>query len=248
MLITCMVLVACHREEQPSGTVVQFSEDFESYAAFDSTVFAEEKWSGLQQTMDGNGFSIDTVIVHSGNRSLKCFAVQSPPNNVSKTSLRKGNFYFKIHDVIRYSGWYYVSGPLTNLFIVDFEEPAEISSSPGVRVALFEEGYLALERGKIMKGTIYQNESVKRMFPVNQWVHVEVEMQLERKKKGYVKIWQDGVLLIDQDRIQTVPKDFIYFTQGTAGFLNSLEVGITANGQSGSTILYIDDVSIRKIN
>ena len=248
LFIFVIAVFSCTKEKQPADTFTNFTEDFESYTSYDSTLFATTKWSTNQKTFDDNNYTIDTNIVHSGNKSLRCYAVASTSKDVSKCSLIKGNMYFTKHDIIKYSAWYFVSGTLTNLFLVDFEENAPISSSPGVRVALFNDGYLSLERGKLGLNTIYQDENTKILFPQNQWVHVEVELKLERPKKGYVKIWQDGVLLIDKDGIQTLSEDKLYFTQGTRGVFHNLEVGITANGKGGNTILFIDDIIAQKIN
>lgn len=247
-LVLMFALSSCLKEKRPADTFIYFAEDFEAYANFDSTLFDITRWTTQQRTFDVNEFSIDTVLVHSGNRSLRCFASGSSKKDVSKCSLIKGNMYFTKHDVIRYSAWYFVNGGLTNLFLVDFEENAPISSSPGVRIMLSNDGYLCLERGKLELSTIYQDYGKEVLFPKNQWVHLEVEMKLERPKKGYVKIWQDGVLLVQKEKIQTLCEDQITFTQGTRGVYHNLEVGITANGTGSDLILNIDDIIVQKIN
>lgn len=44
-----------------------------------------------------------------------------------------------------------------------------------------------------------------------------------------------------------MPHDILYFIQGSKGVYNSIEVGITANSDKSDCVMYMDDLSIRKI-
>ena len=74
------------------------------------------------------------------------------------------------------------------------------------------------------------------------------KIEISRKKKGYVKVYQDGVLVIDQDKWKTLPKDVLYFNQGTRGGYSQIEFGITANSKDNDHVMYVDDVTVEVID
>ena len=77
---------------------------------------------------------------------------------------------------------------------------------------------------------------------------VRLETLLSKKEKGYIKVWQDDVLLIEQDNWQTLPKDILYFLQGTKGMYNSIEFGITAGSVDNPMVVYVDDIKVQLVN
>jgi 5-keto 4-deoxyuronate isomerase len=78
-------------------------------------------------------------------------------------------------------------------------------------------------------------------------VRIQLEVKLSQRNKGYIKLWQNGELILDHDKVQTMPRDMIYVTQGTSGVFRQVEIGLTANGSGAPAILYVDDFVIRKI-
>jgi hypothetical protein len=186
--------------------------------------------------------------VHSGNKSLKCSATTTQGDVVSKAGILKNNLGIEEGGVFYFECWYYLeSSQPKNIFIADFEEPAAISSSPGFRLMLNEEGALCVERRKMTESTLQQTVEQPRIFPLQQWVRIQLEVKLSQRNKGYIKLWQNGELILDHDKVQTMPRDMIYVTQGTSGVFRQVEIGLTANGSGAPAILYVDDFVIRKI-
>ena len=129
--------------------------------------------------------------------------------------------------------------------MMDLEEQAPIGAGPGMRLALVEDALLV--EHKYLNPNITQPEGQEVLFPRNQWVKVTFETLLSQKKEGYVKIWQDDVLLIEQYEWNTLPKDILYFQQGTRGGYSSVEFGLTANTQDNPMTLYVDDITIQLV-
>jgi hypothetical protein len=113
-----------------------------------------------------------------------------------------------------------------------------------MRLALVgSSGWLEVEH-KYNQPNIRQKEGSEISFPRNEWVHVEMETLLSKKDKGYVKVWQNGTLILEQYNWQTLPRDFLYFQQGTKGEYDSVEFGISANSHDGNTELWVDDIEV----
>jgi len=71
---------------------------------------------------------------------------------------------------------------------------------------------------------------------------------LQQKDEGYIKLWQNDTLLINVENTQTLPKDKLYFIQGTKGMYQSVQIGVTATTSDFDVTMYIDDIEIKKIN
>lgn len=240
---------SCNKEKWFDGPN-SMQEDFESYTSADSMFNEDEsRWSFSQNTAEGNYIVLDTTIVHSGNQSLKFFAYASPADGASKCSIVKQKMAFFEGDVVRMSAWYYIEGTANAdwLFLFDFEEQATIGAGPGIRIANTENTGLVLEH-KFFNTDMYQTEGQDIALPRNQWVNITMEVKLSQKKKGYIKIWQDNVLVLSGDNRKTLPKDFLYSQQGTKGMYQSIEFGITANTKNSDMVLYMDDILVEKIN
>lgn len=248
MVAVIAFAVSCRKEKWFDGPNTM-SEDFESYAHVDSMFsYDDVRWSYHQNTMDGNYIAFDANIFHSGSRSLKFFAHASNGDNVSKCSIVKQNMAFYEGDVVKISAWYYIEGTADAdwLFLFDFEEQAAIGAGPGMRLANTTAGGVTLEH-KFLNDDLYQTSGQEIVLPRNQWFNLAMEVKLSQKKKGYVRVWQDGALILSGDNRKTLPKDFLYSQQGTKGMYQSIEFGITANSRSGATTLYMDDIDVRTI-
>lgn len=224
------------------------SEDFENYTSTDSMFSNDDvRWSFNQNTVSGNYIAFDTNIVHTGNRSLKFFAHASSEGTVSKNSIVKQQMAFYEGDVVRISAWYYIEGNsnMDWLFLFDFEEQAAIGAGPGMRLANSETG-ITLEH-KFFNDDVYQTVGQEIAMPRNQWFNLTMEVKLHQKKKGYIKVWQDNVLILSSDNRKTLPKDFLYNQQGTKGMYQSIEFGITANTKNSDVVLYVDDILVEKL-
>lgn len=244
LVVILSIAEGCNKEKWFDGPN-SMSEDFESYAHVDS-MFSDDdtRWSFHQNTVSGNYIAFDTATVHGGNRSLKFFAHASPPDGASKCSIVKQNMAFYEGDVVKISAWYYIEGTANAdwLFLFDFEEQAAIGAGPGMRLANSETG-ITLEH-KFFNDDVYQTAGQEIAMPRNQWFNLTMEVKLSQKKKGYIRVWQDNVLILSSDNRKTLPKDFLYSQQGTKGMYQSIEFGITANTKETEMIVYLDDLSV----
>lgn len=243
-----LFIVSCNKKEVFHGPDY-YADGFENYTIWDDMFLPDETaWTHFANTADGNYFEIDTANPHSGNKCMKFFGNKSTDDNVSKCSIAKQQMAFWENDIVFMSAWYYLEGNGNTdwMFLFDIEEQTAIGAGPGMRIAM-EDNSLLVEH-KYNKPNIYQEETNKIDFPRNTWVHVEAEIKLSRKKKGYIKVWQDGQQIISRDNWQTLPKDILYIIQGTRGMYTSIEFGITANTKFSDVVLYVDDVYVKKIN
>lgn len=240
-------LLNCNKEEKFTGPNF-FEDSFESYSELNDLLLPDnELWSYSQLTKDENKIIIDTSRFYSGGQSMKFTAVKGSAKVASKSSLAKQNMAFWEGETVRISAWYFIEGtkPLDWLFLIDLEEQVSIGAGPGMRIALMDD-LLRIEH-KFFENDVEQNTGNEVPFPRNKWVEIVWEVKLSQKNKGTIKLWQDGQLVIDSKDNRTLPKDALYFQQGTKGMYSSLQVGITANSRENEATLWVDDVKIEKI-
>jgi len=245
-LLFCL-LMGCSKEKYFDGPEY-YQDDFENYGALSDLLLPDDLlWSFTQLTKEQNTITVDTSRSHTGNKSLKFIAGKSADGIVSKCSISKQKMAFWEGETVRLSGWYYIDGTnsLEWLFLMDLEEQASIGAGPGMRLALVD-NQLRIEHKFNEKDIIQPAQGID--FPRNQWVEIIWEIKLSRKHKGSVKLWQNGQLIINTQNNRTLPKDFLYFQQGTKGMYSSCEIGITANSKDSDLIMWVDDVKFEKTN
>ncbi len=241
------VLFGCNKEKHFGGPNA-FSDDFESYASFDELVVDNDVyWSATQQTYDVNSITLSTEHAHSGTTSLKFDAVVSTEEKLSKCSLFKQKMAFYDGETVRSSVWYYIDGEqeLDWLFLLDLEEQTPVGAGPGIRVANVGSGNYGAVEFKFKEGNLEQQA---HSFPRNQWFKITLETHLSQKKKGWVRLFLDDELIIEEKNTRTLPKDVLYNLQGTKGMYTSIEIGITANSFSNDAVVYADDFSIEVVD
>lgn len=243
----CIILTACNKEKIFDGP--DFHEDnFESYSLLDDLLLPDDQlWSFTQLTKSGNYILVDSTRAHSGTKSMKFFAIKTD-DQASKSSLAKQNMAFWEGETVRMSGWFYIEGTQTLnwLFLMDLEEQTAIGAGPGMRLALVN-NQLRIEY-KFNEDDIIQSAGQEINLPRNQWVEIVWEVKLSRKKKGSVRLWQNGQLIIESSKNKTLPKDLLYFQQGTKGMYSSCEIGITANSKETDLTMWVDDVKFEKLD
>lgn len=246
LLLFCIILTSCSKEDIFDGPD-SYSDGFESYTDIEELIVENDKhWSFFHNTLSENEIVLDTSMAHSGNSCLK-FIGNRTEDILSKASINKQNMAFWDGETMSVDFWLYLVGndPAQWLFIFDLEEQTSIGAGPGMRLALVD--------GKILLEHKYGNPNVAQegdglVFPRDQWVNIRFETKLSQKKKGYVKIYQDDVLIISQENWKTLPSDFLYSTQGTQGRYSQIEFGITANPSNDDLIMYVDDISVNLLN
>lgn len=181
-----------------------------------------------------NRLELDERIVHSGKRSLKCTSVAASKEMVcAKSSLQSEFIHFKKGDDLWYSGWYYVKEGMPQT-LVDFES-TWIDGQPGLRIFVDEGGCAYVELKWADKPKYVQPRDRRVKIPRKHWVRFQAHFKLSEAADGVIEVWQDGVKIVEA-RGRTLPL--------ANTILNSLEVGISANGHGHGTTMYVDDVSV----
>ncbi len=248
VLIGSIFFFGCKKKDFFNGPNF-FQEDFESYSTLSDLLIPNDQlWSFIQLTRDQNSVAIDTTHHFSGTKSLKFEAKKSDNEGASKSSIGKQNMAFWDGETIKMSARYFIEGTssLNWLFLMDLEEQTAIGAGPGMRLALVD-NKLRVEY-KFNENDITQPTGQEIDFPRNQWVEIVWEVRLSQKKSGAVRIWQNGQLIIDSKNNRTLPKDLLYFLQGTKGMYSSFEIGITANSKDNDLIIWADAIKIEKVN
>ncbi|MFT6503533.1 MAG: hypothetical protein ACJASQ_003670 [Crocinitomicaceae bacterium] len=243
VILAAILLTGCNKKKFFDGPNT-FSEDFESYSVIEDIVEGDDLlWSFFQQTYDENTITIDTNIYHSGGQSVRSYAIAPTGDGTSKASINKQNMAFWSGETVQVDFWVYLEGndPMDWLFIFDIEEQTAVGAGPGMRLAIVENKIL-LEHKYLNPNVLQLGEGIE--FPRDQWVNIRFEAKLSQKKKGWVKVWQDGTLIIDQDKWKTLPKDILYFQQGTKEMYSQIEFGATANSDDNDVVIYVDDIDV----
>ncbi|MGB1102832.1 MAG: heparin lyase I family protein [Crocinitomicaceae bacterium] len=245
--ILLIPLIACNKEELFDGPDTYF-DDFEAYSEKEDLQDGDnELWSFFQLTRDENQITIDTTIVHSGNKAVRFECQPGEEGDASKCSINKQFMAFWEGETVHVDFWLYQEGNESAqwLFLFDLEEKVPVGAGPGIRIAIVDD-QITVEH-KFPNPNIHQADETAIPFPRDQWVHLSFETKLSRKKKGYIKVWQDDVMIIEQNDWQTLPKDILYFQQGTKGGYSQIEFGITANSQDARHVMYVDDVNVELV-
>lgn len=247
LLPVIIIMNSCNKEEFFNGPSF-FKDDFETYTSLnDLLIDNDQLWSFTQLTRDENNIIIDTVNFHSENKSLKFKAKKTINGDASKCSIAKQNMAFWNGETVRITAWYFIEGtqPLEWLFLMDLEEQSAVGAGPGMRLALVK-NQLRVEH-KFLEDDIIQEAGKEIDLPRNEWVELIWEVKLSTKNNGTVKLWQNGQLIINSKNNRTLPKDLLYFQQGTKGMYSSIEVGITANSNDNDLTMWVDDIIFEKI-
>lgn len=247
VLILVTLWSSCNKKKFFEGPNF-YKDGFEDYSSLNDLLLPDDKlWSFTQLTKSENTITVDTLNVHSGNKSLK-FDAKKSDGVLSKCSISKQHMAFWVGETVRMSAWYYLQGnnSLEWLFLMDLEEQAAIGAGPGMRLALVN-NKLRIEH-KFNERDIIQSVGQEIDFPRDQWVEIIWEITLSQKDKGAVRLWQNGQVIIDSKNNRTLPKDLLYFQQGTKGMYSSCEIGITANSKDNDLVIWVDDIKFEKVN
>ena len=248
ILLFIVIISSCDKEEFFQGPNY-FQDDFEAYSSLiDLLPENDQLWSFTQLTRDENNIVIDTSNFYSGGKSLKFYAKKSINGDASKCSIAKQNMAYWGGETVRMTAWYYIKGTesLDWLFLMDLEEQTAVGAGPGMRLALVN-NQLRVEH-KFLEDDIVQIGGAEVNFPRNEWIEIIWEVKLSSEDKGAVKLWQNGLLIIDSENNRTLPKDLLYFQQGTKDMYSSIEIGITANSADKDLTIWVDDIKFEKID
>lgn len=245
IILLSSVFLGCNKKKFFDGPNF-YQDDFEAYSVIDDIIDGENlNWSFFQKTYSENTITIDTTIYHSGGKSVRSYAIApNETDGTSKASINKQFMAFWEGETVQADFWMYLEGndPIDWLFIFDLEEKTAIGAGPGMRLAIVDDKILLEHK---MPNPNVEQEGDGIAFPRNQWVNIRFETKLSQRKKGWVKVYQDGVLIIEQDKWKTLPKDILYSLQGTKGMYSQIEFGATANSDDNDVVVYVDDVDVK---
>ena len=230
-----------------------YADGFEDYEDLQDLFTANSGWTGTNITDGINTIQLDSTFARTGQQSMRFSARgTSTEMPLSKCSLFNQAIEFEEGETVEITCWYYLEGEPWEkgwVFILDLEERVPVGAQPGTRLALRRDpGQPMINEFKFNQGSIAQADNLPKPFPLNTWVGIRWVVRLSQGKEGSISVWQDQELILQAENIQTLPKDQIYAIQGTRGVYNSVEVGITANADQGTKVLYLDDFLIRKLN
>lgn len=244
-----------------------FSSGFE---ASEGSLKSDSNWSNTQiQNPFGTEaafITFDSTIVHSGNRSLKMFAPERQYDSLrerdycGKASVQKTNFLFREGETYRYSVWFYLTDPpgIANFLLIDIEcgesECGPIAATgPGFRV-IIRRGLGRLQaEWKFLNwfGSDHPPEHPPgdpvpgmHAIPVNEWFKVTLEATLGVDESGITSIYVNDEFDSEVVGTNIRPGGSL----ANMDRYNSFETGLTCNVGVIPTTIYIDDVTIEKLD
>ena len=173
-------------------------------------------------------FASDPITIT--NTCLKFTSFAPTPSMVtSKSSIENAILFIDKGDELWYEADYYIDEGMPTT-IVDFENKW-FNQSPGIRLIFDDQQALAVELKYGSKPYYRQMDANKVSFPKKQWVRVKVYFFMDEGSGGKIKVWQDGVEIVNLTG-KTLP---------TANSIQTnLEIGITATAQN--TVMFIDNL------
>ncbi len=247
-------------EVEPASTIVQkiepevISKQIQSGDSWDYT-FAEDFEA---QTKYGTGFW-KTKQLQRGSMAL----VDDPQGSSNRTALfRAGNKSFKVGkaalikkvdpithgDELTVTARFYFpsESPLDSVILIDKEcSICGLDTNPGMRLYV-RDARLRLDPSKIgYKESINQN--VEHKLELDRWHTVVWRSVLGTGSKGIDQVFVDGVMVIDSQHTNVITQEIAdaYNLMLTGEYIDTVQIGITANSNSKTTELLVDDVLIQ---
>ena len=222
--------------EGPSGQYVLWSADMEtgdlSQWALPGELLAADQGGGVYDERSGS-VSVTDRVAHGGR-----YSIEMTINDGGGTD-----------QAVRIFRWY--ENPVQAYYSVWYLFPQSYTPARWWNVMQFKskapypkDTLWVLNVGNRPSGEMYfylydwqqcegYNQTV-RDIPVGRWVHVEVLYRRSATKSGRVAVWQDGVLLFDQDGVQTT----------TAGDVQWSVDNYTDQISPSPATIYADDAAI----
>jgi hypothetical protein len=219
----------------PAHAEVVFVDGFEG-AETVQDLLQPGRWSYIQQEGVGTIVEPSAEQVRSGTRSLRCFGPRSTKRTLTKSDIATNAFMFRVGQTFEVKAWFYVqqAPDLNDLFLIDAECGNCGVQSPGLRVMVID-GYPVIERGELLLPTVSQT---KATIPLRRWFSIRLRLHLGLAVLGRMTLWVDGMKVIDRAGTTVFP---------LGGFVNNIQVGLTANASDADAELFVDDVTIREV-
>lgn len=202
------------------------------------------RWSYIQQENQGTTIDLSAEHVHSGAQAIRFFG-HPPGRELTKSDVGTNDALFLVGQTLEVEAWFYFEDApdLNDMTLIDAECSCVGGFGSGARVWL-ENGYPVIERGELgavntdsisFFQTMHQNR-VKA--PLRQWFSIRYRLKLGLGVLGHAQLWVNGTKVIDRSGTTV----FL-----GVGFVDNIQVGLTANASTADATLFVDDVTIRRI-
>jgi len=266
IILILFIITSCSKDDNPTPTNeinYLFEDSFETQGNDLMELFPNDgsRWTNMQQVNPDSGeniIEIESNIVLVGNNSLRIYAKASD-NTLSKADIEKEGFNALKGSTIRIEANFYIATTenIENLLLIDLEccscwDPTVPDNQcPGIRLMMKGNGFLSIERGKILGSTIGQTAIA---FPRNEWVNIVWEMKLSPNNDGVNKLFINNQEVISEIGMN-MPNASLFETEfATYGidfelqepvFYERFQIGATANPTQFDIEIYIDDVKLK---
>jgi len=247
LLWKCMFFVACSISSSTAQQNANYLETFDTVSTLNELI-TPIKWHAINFVpVSSNILEISNSRFLSASHSLKAFAVPSD-TLISKASIERKGYDFVEGDTIFIQASFYFEpdADLNEIYLMDIECEQCYSQAPGPRLKV-SNGFISIDRGKIgFTGSFKEN---KRSIRTGEWFRISWYMILGKNSKGSTKVFLNGQEVMDTTGTN-IPDRVIFSANGvtlSAEKLDRFEVGLTANSSSKAALLYVDDVSMGKV-
>jgi len=220
-------------EAPPAQAATVFSDGFEN-AATVQDLLAGDRWSYIQQENRGTEIDLSTSPVHSGSQSIRFFG-HRPGRVLTKSDIAKSGIVFLTGQTLEVEAWFYfedVADP-NNITLIDTE--CGSCNGAGARVFVVD-GFPQIERGELGPYGTFRQRYVRA--PMQQWFSLRYRLRLGQGPQGHAWLWINGTKVIDRAGTTSLP----------GGLVDNTQVGLTANASTADAELFVDDVTIRRID
>jgi hypothetical protein len=220
----------------PASASIVFADGFEN-AATVQDLLSPGRWSYVQLENPESTVELSTGPVHSGTQSLRYFGHPSYRySTITKADIAWTRGRFGLGKTIEVESWFYLSdgAELSDLYLIDAECTICGTQSPGTRIRL-ENGYPEIERSKILE--LPSIAQTKVAISTQRWFDIRYRFKIGIGPLGHMWLWVDGTKVIDQPGTTVFP----------GGFVDSVQVGLTANASRSDAEMFADDVTIRRM-
>lgn len=263
ILLLASLLICCADNGEPTMEATPFTSFQDGFEATGTRLAQllprdNSRWTSIQvvDPPGGDNFlRLDMERFIEGSASLRVVAAPTT-DVVSKANIEKGGFFAPSGHRVRVQAELYIEATesLENLFLIDLEccscWDASVADNqcPGVRLKLSDaEGFLSIERGKILGSTISQSGVA---FPTDEWVKVVWEMDLSPSDDGWNRLYINGRQVIDEagKNLPNAGEFAAEFARNGIDFqlrepvgYERVQIGATANSSAGPVELWVDD-------
>ena len=268
LFLVAFILLSCDTESDfvdrdPDPEIFNFFNGFENAQGDVNNLLGAnpDQFSGIQIQNSSGGSNMLSLVsspVVSGSTAMRVDALATN-GTLSKADIEKADLHASVGSTISIAASYYIEGTadLTDLLLADLEccscwDPnVPNNQCPGVRLMLKPNGYLGIERGKILGSTLEQTQV---SLPRDTWFRLRWESVLDSTDAGINRLYVDDVLVLEAAGANMPnPEDFaaLFAAQGITFQLQEpliyerVQLGATANPTAQDVVMYIDDVEIQ---